>query len=289
MTMTVIVPLDGSPSAERELPIAATLARRSGGSVVLFTARDSGVPVDVDGYLAQQESRFGVVAEHQISEHRDIPVSLAKIAETHDDPVIVMSSRGRNGINEVVIGSITADTLRLTDAPVLLLGPHVKIVPSPTDPPYETLIVCLDGSRGAESILPIAQRWAKLLGLTMWIVQVVVDTSAHRDEAFTHKAVEESGYVHRVARKFSSAEFETEFEVLHEDAHHPARALVRFAEGLPRPIIAMTTHGHTGLRGLVAGDVTMNVVRHATCPVLVVRPHDSAGNEHLSDREHALA
>lgn len=289
MTMTVIVPLDGSPSAERELPIAATLARRSGGSVVLFTARDSGVPVDVDGYLAQQESRFGVVAEHQISEHRDIPVSLAKIAETHDDPVIVMSSRGPNGINEVVIGSITADTLRLTDAPVLLLGPHVKIVPSPTDPPYETLIVCLDGSHGAESILPIAQRWAKLLGLTIWIVQVVDPSVKLRVEGLAHEAVDESGYVHRVARKLSSAESETEFDVLHEDAHHPARALVRFAEGLPRPIIAMTTHGHTGLRGLVAGDVTMNVVRHATCPVLVVRPHDPAGNEHTSDRKHALA
>ena len=57
MSMSIIVPLDGSPFAERGLHIASKLARRSGGSITLFTGRDAGVPADIDEYL-QDEGRF---------------------------------------------------------------------------------------------------------------------------------------------------------------------------------------------------------------------------------------
>ena len=274
MSMTIIVPLDGSPGAERELPIAAALARRSGGSVVLFTDRERGVPADIDGYLDAQGARFGVQAEHRLGETHDVPASLAALAAEHDDPVIVMSSRGPTGINEVVIGSITAETLRMTAAPVLLLGPHLSSEPLPTDHEFETLLLCLDGSHDAESIVPVAQRWAALLGLTTWVVQVV--DPARSSGIMNHEPIDESGYVHRIATRLGGHDVKAEFDVLHDDHHHPARAILRYAEGLPRPIIAMTTHGRTGLRGIIAGDVTMNVVRHAVCPVLVVRPASMA-------------
>ena len=36
----------------------------------------------------------------------------------------------------------------------------------------------------------------------------------------------------------------------------------------------MATHGHTGLKHFMLGSVTENVVRHAPCPVLVVRERE---------------
>ena len=275
MSMSIIVPLDGSPFAERGLPIASKLARRSGGSITLFTGRDAGVPADIDEYLDRQAARFDIQAKHKSDDHHDIPLSLANFAAAHGDPVIVMSSRGPNGIDDVVIGSITAETLRLTDTPVLLLGPHLESGPSPTDSDYETLLVCLDGSPEAEAILPVAERWAKLLSLKVWIVQVVEpDASKIPALELGSETLNESGYVHRIATEMGGT-MSIGFDVLHDrHPHHPAAAILRYAEALPRPIIAMATHGRTGLRRLAMGSVTMAVVRHATGPVLVIRPAD---------------
>jgi universal stress protein A len=45
-------------------------------------------------------------------------------------------------------------------------------------------------------------------------------------------------------------------------------------------LIIISTHGYTGLKHTLLGSTTERVVRHAPCPVLVVRPreHDFAGN-----------
>lgn len=39
-------------------------------------------------------------------------------------------------------------------------------------------------------------------------------------------------------------------------------------------LILLSTHGHTGLKHILLGSVAENVVRHAPCPVLIVRPKE---------------
>jgi nucleotide-binding universal stress UspA family protein len=51
----------------------------------------------------------------------------------------------------------------------------------------------------------------------------------------------------------------------------PAREIVHLAESLPADLIVISTHGHTGLKHIVLGSVVERVIRHAHCPVLVVR------------------
>ena len=48
-------------------------------------------------------------------------------------------------------------------------------------------------------------------------------------------------------------------------------AIVGFARDDATDLIVMSSHGRTGFRRLVLGSVTEEVVRTATCPVLVVR------------------
>jgi nucleotide-binding universal stress UspA family protein len=50
-----------------------------------------------------------------------------------------------------------------------------------------------------------------------------------------------------------------------------AAAIVRFAEEEHLDLLVVASHGHRGLRRLVVGSVTEEVVRAAPCPVLVVR------------------
>ena len=51
----------------------------------------------------------------------------------------------------------------------------------------------------------------------------------------------------------------------------PAIEIVELGESLPADIIVISTHGHSGLKHVFLGSVTEQVVRHAPCPVLVVR------------------
>ena len=51
----------------------------------------------------------------------------------------------------------------------------------------------------------------------------------------------------------------------------PTTEIIAVAQTLPADLIVISTHGRTGLKHVVVGSVTEHVVRHAPCPVLVVR------------------
>ena len=50
-----------------------------------------------------------------------------------------------------------------------------------------------------------------------------------------------------------------------------ADEIISFARKIPDNLIAMCTHGHTGVKRWVLGSVTETVVRHSGDPVLVIR------------------
>jgi nucleotide-binding universal stress UspA family protein len=78
-------------------------------------------------------------------------------------------------------------------------------------------------------------------------------------------------YAWHVAREFERQIGRTvQHDVLH--AASAARAIASFADEKKATMIAMSTHGATGLRRVALGSVTMAVVHRATCPVLVHRP-----------------
>ena len=60
-------------------------------------------------------------------------------------------------------------------------------------------------------------------------------------------------------------------QVLHSD---PAVAIVEFARLVPYNLVAMTTHGRSGMGSWPLGSVTALVERHCCTPVLVIRPAD---------------
>ncbi|MBI3819552.1 MAG: universal stress protein [Planctomycetes bacterium] len=59
--------------------------------------------------------------------------------------------------------------------------------------------------------------------------------------------------------------------VVAEEALSPARAIVEYADREKIDMIAMSPHGHGGLKRFLLGSVTERVVREAHCAVLIVR------------------
>jgi nucleotide-binding universal stress UspA family protein len=52
--------------------------------------------------------------------------------------------------------------------------------------------------------------------------------------------------------------------------------IVQIAREEKVDMLVIATHGYTGLRHALLGSVAEKVVRHASCPVLIVRPDENA-------------
>ncbi len=92
------------------------------------------------------------------------------------------------------------------------------------------------------------------------------------------------GYVHQVWDNVQSAladELREHADCLHDDGYtvevvirtgDPAEEIIDFVEHNDIDLVAMATHGRTGLRRLVMGSVATEVLRRVTIPVLLIRP-----------------
>jgi universal stress protein A len=57
---------------------------------------------------------------------------------------------------------------------------------------------------------------------------------------------------------------------------HPATEICRYGAGEGIDLIVLATHGRTGLKHILLGSTAEQVVRHAPCPVLILRAQPGA-------------
>lgn len=150
---------------------------------------------------------------------------------------------------------------------------------------FERLVVALDGSEVAERILPHVVALAKQFGSEVTLLQVTEAPETVMAEVAA--AAEPPGAVAIDPMPIIEAERQGAAEYLAgiearlrgdgltvacaEPEGSPAAAIVDYAQEHRADLIAMTTHGRSGLGRLVFGSVADSVLRHAPCPVLLVR------------------
>lgn len=263
MFQHVVVPIDFSAASWRAVPVAARLAAAVGGTVEVVTVVDRvGLVGGAEHDLVRGLDRVGdlpVPVRSQVLAGDTVAAALASHVESTDGRILVMSSHGR-GRTAAVLGSVVDDVLRLTFGPVVVVGPHVADDAGRADGDY---VIAVDGSQAAENILPIVGAWAIEFGGVPWVVEV--------GQGDTAGSACESGYPARLARRLSSTMGrEAQFEVLHGD--DPAERLVDHARVNEASMIFATTHGRTGMARFRLGSVAAEIVKHATCPVVLYRP-----------------
>jgi nucleotide-binding universal stress UspA family protein len=266
MPKTIVVPLDGSTFAERALRPAGEVARRAGAHVVVMTARYGGVVVEPKRYLEEAARAAGIDdSEPVVVEGRLAASAIHLVAGEHAEAVVVMTTHAREGLGQALFGSVAQEVLRTAPPPTLLVGPSV-----PDEPVHlGELIVCLDGSTLALAILPFAAAWARDLHLDVVLLRVSEPEPASTVQD-PDPVLRDLADLQRVASEFEPTCGPVRCEVLHHE--RVAEAIVEFARNHPRALLALTTHGRTGLARLAAGSVAIAVVRDAHCPVLVTRP-----------------
>lgn len=149
--------------------------------------------------------------------------------------------------------------------------------PVPEPASAESIVVGHDGSAGADHALDMALEFAEKLAAPLVVVRSWSILTAPRPAEW------EYGYVSSFAEYTDAVRAEMvrhlkgkvegfgAVQVSYEPVHAPpARSLIDVSRNAR--LLVVGTRGHGGLAGMLLGSVSEQCVRHAACPVLVVRP-----------------
>lgn len=299
----ILVPLDGSPLAESILPYVKVLAKGLGSQVLLLHAAEASSldhrDPELEPYTAQTLERIRPLAESYLERvtqelRRDGIQAEAKLvqgraeeeiegcAEGEGVDLIAMSTHGRSGLARWVVGSTADRVLRSVECPLLLVRPRDEETAGADAGRLSRIVVPLDGSPAAETVLTFAEELARALELEVTLIQVISvettiqfgpmtpDTWPVPNNVLQRMDVVASGYLAGIAKELEHRGLSPQWEVLRGS---PAHRVVEFARDAPDCLVAMTTHGRSGFRRWILGSVADHVVRNTGEPVLVVRAH----------------
>ncbi len=150
---------------------------------------------------------------------------------------------------------------------------------------YDKILVCLDGSDFAERILPYIEEEADCFKKVILLLVVltpevtlplgvpgtpgVTIQTAGRLEHFQKELAEAPGYLERMAQHLKDIGMDVECVVLEG---HPGEAIVDYAEDNGVRLIAIATHGRSGLRSVIVGSTAEYILRKSGLPVLMITP-----------------
>jgi nucleotide-binding universal stress UspA family protein len=281
----ILVPLDGSGEAESVIPYLRDLVPRFGSRVHILgvgigrkTRRVNRLLEDYvnriahglqsDNIKAEAVTRYGIAAD-----------KILDFTTENEIDLIIMATHGRSGITRWWMGSVAEKVISEATAPVLLIRSKRPRKTGATSKLnfLHKILAPLDGSDIGEAALPYAETLAINSGALISLLQVVsppgtVEASllGGPDWRKFVKAMQNAGeeYLKNIAERLSAKGIKSTYDVVTGD---PADKIVEYADDNSVSLIAMSTHGRTGLTRWVLGSIADKVLHGARIPVLLVR------------------
>jgi nucleotide-binding universal stress UspA family protein len=277
MLSRIVVPLDGSPTAEEILPHLRRILRQVDAEVVLVRSSNPvalGVPPAVlDAAVGEAWSYLGRIAAQLVEqglrarsrvELGPAAAQIVRVADAERASMIALTTHGRSGTSRAVLGSVAEDILRRTPVPVLAVRAQNPPPPGPVSEipdPIRKVLVPVDGSeRALHAFVPAAELCRLFDGRLHFLRVLENDEAGERTRA-----------------KAQLEELEERSRAIGIDAlstitaGDPAERIVDLARVHKADAVAMATHGRRGLSRLLTGSVTEAVLRRSPVPLLVVR------------------
>lgn len=274
----ILIPLDGSALAESVLVHVRPLLARKDAELLLFQVvtlppsneADAGEPLDhlwarATEYLQNVAGRLaseGLRVRTRVVE--GFPArEILDAAKDHAD-LIAMATHGRTGIARWIFGSVTEKVLRGSPVPVLaipsFLGIGGEAMPrGPQEVPFRKILVPIAAEQPTLEVLPALTEFARLFGSEVRLLHVCDGAEC----------------------SVATPELRSAFEHLRNEGVHaeplmkqgdPATRILETCREENADLVAMTTHGRTGVSRLLMGSVAEKVLWSANVPILVVRP-----------------
>ena len=259
----ILLAIDRTASAWQALPAAEDLAARLGPPLELVNVTDhpwtiQDARADLEKQWWRHRSSATPPTMTVLVKDSSIAHTLGRHAASLPGTLLVMDTYGR-GLSKLALGSVTLDVLAATHGPVVAVGHHT------VDTHRDELVIPVDGSPYSETAINLGAAMALALGARPWVVTNVEQPARGEGDVL------ESANPHRLANRVAALTGQqAEFEVLH--GANSGTAVADFARSLGARMIVCSSHGRTGLAWLALGSIGAEIVRHAPCPVTLIRP-----------------
>jgi nucleotide-binding universal stress UspA family protein len=302
----ILLATDGSPEAERAARMAVALSNGLGSE--LHVLRVGGVPSAYYGYSeAEMFGReFQIVRareEEYVRERLDeeaekvramggevagshagagsADAEILRLAEELGAGLVILGSRGFGPLRRAVMGSVSSSVVRHAHGSVLVVrgdGPEGNHLPG-------RILLAFDGSKEACAATRAAVEISNATGSELHVVyslntelwrsypgQIIPNTREEDLEDLEESKRKARAWIDRQAERIEAGG--AKVEEAHLALGKPDEAIVKLGEELEAGLIVTGSRGLGGVRRALMGSVSDSVVRHAHCPVLVVRAGD---------------
>jgi len=293
----ILVPLDGSELAEVALPYAEELSGRFGSSITLINVRE---PIYrwADHmyfiYMGQMTRIIKQLTERYVERPKkskaikveakflvgDPAEEIIKYAEKVNNSLIVMATHGQSGLKRWSTGNVADKVIRTSKQPVWLIRAKGACPDVCEINMLDRTLVPLDGSKESEAVIPYIEGFASGLKAEVTLLQVVplgyygVNTGQEGYEyVFQENQMASDrrfaeAYLDKVEAQLKRKGVKAKSEVRFGNV---AEEIIQLAVDIHADVVAMSTHGRSGVGRWILGSVAENVLREGNTPLLLVR------------------
>ncbi|MGF1473290.1 MAG: universal stress protein [Rubrobacteraceae bacterium] len=304
---TVLLATDGSEESKYATELAVSICRASGANLyVVNVSILPGVIGDPEVMVADSEVVQGLRANVRAEARKRLEADLARIsdlggtvseyyerfglsdreivrlAEELDADLVVIESHSFGALNRAPIGGSAHSVVHYAHCPVL-----VARVPDPapsqeaqgdSTPIFGKILAAVDGSREAEAAALKAAQLARVTGSELHLVHVGIEYYLFVHDyvspaQFERLKQERQAVLDEQLRKLEASGIGVE-DAHVRMGHRVDEEVIKLAGELGARLIVTGSRGRTALSRVVMGSDSDSIVRHAHCPVLVIRPED---------------
>lgn len=296
MINQILLPLDRSALAECVLPNAIAVAHAFKSQVTLLHVMDT--PHEVRRYratdplnwqirkaeaqaylheLALRLSATGLLTETHILEGAAAEQVLGFL-DTHTFQLIILSSHGQSGLSEWGVSSVVQKIVLRAPTSLMIVHAAQPMPPDITGLRYKRILVPMDGSQRAETILPTAATLARAHNAQIILAHIVQKPSMPRrtlpsredvrlaDQLVKHNQAEASQYLDQLRSRITG---KIETRVLVSD--HLAATLHELVEQEKTDLVLLSAHGRSSQTRGLYGTVVSSFIAYGTTPLIIMR------------------
>ncbi len=265
----VFIPLDGSELSRHAVGLLGAV-QPGKAAITLFQVVPESEPVhDAEQYLLGVADSIEGETSILVKESDDPAEQILKEVEQGQFDLVVLMTHGRGGLKRWVWGSVAEHVVRHCPVPLLLGTPGREGLEEPTT---RKIFVPLDGSALADSILEHVQALALSLGAEVVLFTAVWVEPTDNPLAYSRDLDVSSARAEEMLESREAALAKAGLQVSSFHKRGEAASLIlEAAAASGADLIAMTTHGRTGVKRWLLGSVAERVLRASPLPVFLVR------------------
>lgn len=272
----ILVPVDFSKEAEYAAKVAASIARKTKSEIYLLHMLELPVniidPAEISSINTGPQALFYMKQAHEkfdkfirlpffkgikVVESIQFSMAFAGIideSKKHGIELIVMGSQGASGLQEMFIGSNTEKVVRRSTVPVLVVKSEEE------DFAVDTMVFASDFKEESKKTFPKVLEFANLFGAKIHFLYVNTIHNFNTTRAISEKMTD----------FIQDFDIKDPVSVIYNDIS-VENGILNYTQEIDADLIALNTHGRSGLSQLFNGSIGAELANHALKPVVTFK------------------